>query len=425
MRFPLHCRQAFPSFMYLLFDCNNFFASCEQVFRPDWRNRPLVVLSNNDGCVISRSREAKAAGIAMCAPYFKCRELLERVGAVVCSGNFALYNDLSERVMSILEGALPEIQQYSIDEAFGVVDDARDWVPFCRRLRRRIARWTGITVSVGIAPTRTLAKLANETAKKDLSLEGVLALDTPERALPYLLQTPLEEVWGIGRRLAPKLRGMGFRSAADVARADLSRLRRVFGVHGERLALELRGLPCVDEEPGESERTQVMVSRTLKEGVRDVTVLRDALSRFTEKAGRILRQEGLMASGVYVILRTSRYEQSDHLACDSAGVSLAFPTDDSRHFLRAAGDLLDRLFREGFDYRKIGVMLTDLQMSESVQPTFEHPEVASSPLMTVLDQLHAAGHSVRFASSGNSPLWHHEHVCPAYTTDWNALPEAH
>lgn len=411
--------------MYLLFDCNNFFASCEQVFRPDWRNRPLVVLSNNDGCVVSRSREAKAAGIAMGEPYFKCRERLERIGAVVCSGNFALYNDLSERVMSILEDALPETQQYSIDEAFGVVDDARDWVPFCRTLRRRIARWTGITVSVGIAPTRTLAKLANETAKKETVHAGVLALTSAVAAQPYLERTPLEEVWGIGRRLAPRLRGMGFRTAADVAAADLERLRRAFGVHGERLALELRGVPCVDAEAGETERTQVMVSRTMKAGIRDIATLRDALSRFTEKAGRILRSEGLLASEVYVVLRTSRYEQAERLMSDSAGMALDFPTDDSRVFLHAASALLERIFRAGFDYRKLGVLLAGLQSASSVQPTFEHPVVGSSPLMTVLDKLQAAGHRIHFASSGTAPLWHSDHGSPAYTTRWEQIPEAH
>lgn len=411
--------------MYLLFDCNNFFASCEQVFRPDWRNRPLVVLSNNDGCVVSRSREAKAAGIAMGEPYFKCRERLERIGGVVCSGNFALYNDLSERVMHILEEALPETQQYSIDEAFGVVDDKRDWTPFCRTLRRRIARWTGITVSVGIAPTRTLAKLANETAKKDTSLGGVLALTSAEAAQPYLERSPLEEVWGIGRRLAPRLRGMGFRSAADVAAADLERLRRALGVHGERLALELRGVPCVDAEEGETERTQVMVSRTMKEGVRELSILHDALSRFTEKAGRILRSEGLLASEVYVVLRTSRYEQAERLMSDSAGMALDFPTDDSRVFLRAASVLLERIFRAGYDYRKLGVLLAGLQSSAAVQPTFEHPVVETSPLMSVLDRLQSAGHHIHFASAGTAPLWHREHGSPAYTTRWQELPEAH
>lgn len=411
--------------MYLLFDCNNFFASCEQVFRPDWRNRPLVVLSNNDGCVVSRSREAKAAGIAMGEPYFKCRERLERINAVVCSGNFALYNDLSERVMSILEDALPEIQQYSIDEAFGVADEVRDWTPYCRTLRRRIARWTGITVSVGIAPTRTLAKLANERAKKDARFGGVLAFGSPESTLPFLEETPLEEVWGIGRRLAPRLRGMGFRTAADVAAADLERLRRAFGVHGERLALELRGMPCVDEDERETERTQVMVSRTMKEAVRDIDTLRDALSRFTEKAGRVLRGEGLLAGSLYVILRTSHYEQAERLCCDSAGVSLPFPSDDSRDFLHAASALLDKLFREGYDYRKLGIMLTDLQSADSVQPTFEHPAVGRSELMSVLDKLHAAGHRIHFASSGDKPLWHSEHASPEYTTRWESLPEAY
>ena len=198
--------------MFLLFDCNNFFASCEQVFRPDWRDRPLVVLSNNDGCVISRSPEAKAIGIAMGEPYFQCRERLERAKAVVCSSNFSLYGDLSDRIMGILEEALPDLQQYSIDEAFAHVEGSHiDWVELSRCIRERIRRWTGITVSVGIAPTKTLAKLANETAKHAPALGGLLALNGSKDWADLLDRTPVGDVWGVGRRLAPRL--MGWASA--------------------------------------------------------------------------------------------------------------------------------------------------------------------------------------------------------------------
>ncbi len=410
--------------MYLLFDCNNFFASCEQVFRPDWRRRPLVVLSNNDGCVISRSPEAKAIGIAMGEPWFKCRERLEKANAIVCSANFSLYADLSDRIMSILEDSLPQVQQYSIDEAFARVEGKhQDWEAEGRRLRARIRRWTGVTVSVGLAPSKTLGKLANETAKHDPTYRGVLALSSPEAWQPLLARTPVEDVWGVGRRLAPRFHGMGIRTAAGLAGTDLARLRQHFGVHGERLALELRGISCLEDEP-QGIRTQVMVSRSLKEGVTELPVLRDVLLRFVEKAGRTLRGQGLMATELHVILRTSRYEEAGHLYANSRGCKLPHPANDTRLFTQIALPLLEEIYRPGFSYKKAGVMLTGLVESETVQPTFEHPQVQTSPLMGVLDELQRSGHEVHFGSRSAELPWHRAFTSPRYTTSWDDLPEA-
>lgn len=409
--------------MYLLFDCNNFFASCEQVFRPDWRRRPLVVLSNNDGCVISRSAEAKALGIAMCEPYFKCRQKLEAAGGIACSANFSLYSDLSDRMIRILEDSLPEVQQYSIDEAFAVVQPGPDWAQEARRIRRNILRWVGITVSVGLAPTRTLAKLANETAKKLPQYRGVMALIHPEERLALLEQTPVEEVWGVGRKLRERMRGAGIRTAAQLAASPAGRLRRLFGVLGERLALELQGISCLDELET-PQRTQVMVSRTLAEAIDDMGLLRDALCRFVEKAGRILREEGLMAAAVYVVLRTSRYEETDRLYAESNGCVLPSHTDDSRVFTTAATTLLESIYRPGYRYRKVGVLLADLMPADEVQPTFAQPDAAPSPLMGVLDKLQKAGHHIHFANIGSAPLSHKAHVSPRFTTSWDDLPEA-
>ncbi len=411
--------------MFLLFDCNNFFASCEQVFRPDWRRRPLVVLSNNDGCVISRSPEAKTLGIAMGEPYFKCRERLEQARAVVCSANFSLYGDLSDRIMSILEDALPEVQQYSIDEAFARVEGGHiDWVKECRRLRTRIFRWTGVSVSVGIAPTRTLGKLANETAKHEPALGGLCCLAEPDSWKELLERTPVGEVWGVGRRLAPRMHALGIRTAAGLAAAQLDWLRRHFGVHGERLALELRGKSCIEDEV-QSVRSQVMVSRSLREGVEELPILRDALMRFVEKAARTLRGQGLMATQLHVVLRTSRFEEAGRLYANSRAVDLPCATDDTRHFAQAALSLLENIYRPGFAYKKIGVLLTGLIESGSVQPTFEHPDVAPSPLMGVLDELHRSGHAVHFGSRAAEVPWHHAFTSPRYTTSWDELPEAH
>ncbi len=410
--------------MYLLFDCNNFFASCEQVFRPDWRRRPLVVLSNNDGCVISRSPEAKAMGIAMGEPYFKCRERLEAAGAIVCSANFSLYGDLSERIMSILEDSLPEVQQYSIDEAFARVEGAYlDWEAECRRLRSRIRRWTGITVSVGLAPSKTLGKLANETAKHDPACHGVLALPSPEVWQPLLERTPVGDIWGVGRRLAPRFHGLGVRGAAGLAGAELGWLRRHFGVHGERMALELRGISCIEDEP-QNPRSQVMVSRSLREGVSELPVLRDVLRRFVEKAARTLRGQGLMASELHVVLRTSRYEEAGKLYANSRAARLPHPADDTRLFTHAAMELLEGIYRPGFAYKKIGVLLTGLQEAGAVQPTFEHPQVGPSALMGVLDELHRSGLKVHFGSRAAEVPWRHAFTSPRYTTRWDDLPEA-
>ena len=410
--------------MYLLFDCNNFFASCEQVFRPDWRRRPLVVLSNNDGCVVSRSAEAKAAGIAMGEPYFKCKDRLERMNAVVCSANFPLYSDLSDRFISILEQELPEVQQYSIDEAFAVVQPGTDWERIARSLRRKILRWVGITVSVGIAPTRTLCKLANETAKHEPIHRGVLALNTVADCEPLLQRTPIGDIWGVGRRLQPRLHALGIRTAAGLASADRGWLRQQFGVHGERMALELCGIPCIDEEPAEP-RAQIMVSRSLKEAVEELSRLREILCLFVEKAGRILRQEGMMASEVHVILRTSRYEaDTGKLYANYASSSLGHHSDDNREFTEQATRLLEQIYRAGFPYRKIGVMLSGLTPQECVQPTFEHPDTAPTPLRGVLDSLQKAGLDVHFANRASTLPWKREFTSRCYTTKWDDLPEA-
>ena len=362
-------------------------------------------------------------GIAMCEPYFKCRQKLEAAGGIACSANFPLYSDLSDRMIRILEESLPEVQQYSIDEAFAVVQPGPDWEQEARRIRRNILRWTGITVSVGLAPTRTLAKLANETAKKSPQYRGVMTLNKPEEMQALLEQTPVEEVWGVGRKLRERMRSAGIRTAAELSASPSGRLRQLFGVHGERLSLELQGVSCLDslEAP---QRTQVMVSRTLADAIDDPSLLRNALCRFVEKAGRILREEGLMAAAVYVVLRTSRYEEADRLYAESNGCALPAHTDDSRVFTAAATALLESIYRPGFRYRKVGVLLADLLPANEVQPTFAQPDAAPSPLMGVLDRLQKRGHHIHFANSGAAPLSHQAHVSPRFTTCWDELPEA-
>lgn len=360
-------------------------------------------------------------GIAMGEPYFKCKERLAAAQAVVCSANFSLYSDLSDRIMRILEESLPETQQYSIDEAFAKVD-AGDWLQFCRNLRKKIRRWTGVTVSVGIAPTKTLCKLANETAKHSPHMQGVCDLSTAAQWEPVLQGAPVEDVWGVGRKLAPRLHSFGIHTAAGLAAASLTRLRKEFGVHGERLALELRGISCLDEEE-HSVRGQVMVSRSLKEGITDIGVLRESLCRFVEKAGRILRSEGLLASQLFVILRTSRFTETENLYSAHQGVALPCYTDDTRAFTHYATALLENIYREGFEYKKIGVLLAGLEEVHNVHPTFDMPHVGPDKLMQVIDRLQQSGHDIGFANRGKNTPWHKEFLSRCYTTRWEDIPE--
>ena len=412
--------------MYLLFDCNNFFASCEQIFRPDWRGRPLVVLSNNDGCVIARSAEAKAAGIAMAEPYFKCRERLEHIGGIVCSANFALYSDFSERVISILEQNLPSVEQYSIDEAFAKLGDENlnDWEAEGRALRRRIKRWTGISVSVGLAPSKTLAKLANELAKKSPEARGMISLRSESDWRPILERTPISNIWGIGRRLAPRMQGLGIRTAAQLADSSLELLRRNFGVSGERIALELRGSSCI-EDNCPNPRGQIMVSRSLKEGVKDWEQLRATLCRFVEKATRNLRDEKMMARSILVILRTSAFESEEQSHASSLSINLSHHSDDTREITAAAITLLKQAYRSGYNYKKVGILLSELQPIANLHPSFDRPRIETSPLMSTLDTLQRAGHNIHFANQGQGEAWHRAFSSPCYTSDWESLPEAH
>lgn len=424
--------------LWALVDCNNFYASCEQLFRPDLRDRPVVVLSNNDGCVVSRSAAAKAAGIPMGEPEFRVRGLLRVQKAAVFSSNYALYGDLSRRVMRILEAFSPRVEEYSIDEAFlrlaGTVDDAR---AEARALRRRVLDWTGLPVSVGVASTKTLAKLANHAAKLT---DGVYCLPTDRnggsaeaRLDEFLAAVPAGEVWGVGRRMAPKLATRGIRSALDLKRADDAWIRRHGSVILWRTVLELRGLPCVDEGNAPVPRRSVLYSRSFGRRVADEASLREAVATFTTRAAEKLRRAGLLTSSLTVHIRTARHGQGPWRDV-TRSVTLPAPCADSTVLLKHALACLSALYAPGYAYAKAGVLLSELARRDALQGDLLHlddqkEEQGRTRLMDALDALNRryGRDAVRYAAEGPVvAAWHmrRKRCSPAFTTRWDELPVA-
>lgn len=414
-----------------LVDVNNFYASCERLFRPELRGRPIVVLSNNDGCVVSRSPEAKALGIKMAGPYFKVREQFEAHGGVAFSSNYALYGDMSGRVMSTLETMAPELEVYSIDEAFLSLSEsfAGDLTAYGQQIRQRVWQWTGLTVGVGIGPTKTLAKLANYAAKKWPATGGVVDLRDELRRARLMAITPVDEVWGIGRRLGAKLVAQGINTVADLVASDAKGLRAQYGVVVERIVQELRGLPCAELTVEPAAKLQILSSRSFGERVTDRGEMAQALSGFMARAAEKLRAEGMCCQRVHLFVRTSPFDERAPYYSEQAGVRLVCPSDDTRLLLQQVNVLLAQIWRDGYRYQKGGVMLSEFTPKGQQQADLFAPSSAQSDaLMAVMDQIKAKGLGrVGFASQGaGSPEWmmRQEHLSPCYTTRWEDLPVA-
>jgi DNA polymerase V len=418
--------------MFALVDCNNFYASCERVFQPRLEGQPIVVLSNNDGCVIARSNEAKALGIPMGAPYFKFEKMMRENGVRVFSSNYALYGDLSRRVVQVLARYAPAYEVYSIDECFLDFSGlSQDLTGYAQEIARTTRQWTGIPVSIGIASTKTLAKIANRMAKKGLSPTGPV-LDWNHIADPgaSLAAVPVEDVWGIAGRWGERLRALGIAHAGALREADPKRMRGEFGVVMERIVWELSGLSCLSLETVPPPRKQILTSRSFGEKVTCLDDLRAAVTRFAARAGEKLRAQGLSAQALCVFIHTSPFDPvGPHY---SNAVTLAFdsPSQDSGLLIRTAGRGLERIYREGYAYQKAGVMLLDLVPVGMEQISLFTPEAAdpirSSRLMQALDQINRrhGRQSIRFAGEGLSNRWlmRTRLKSPNYTTRWEELP---
>lgn len=418
--------------MFALVDCNNFYASCERVFQPKLEGQPIVVLSNNDGCVIARSNEAKALGIPMGAPYFKYERMLRAHRVQVFSSNYALYGDLSRRVVQVLARFAPALEIYSIDECFLDLSGLpQDLTTYALEIARTTRQWTGIPVSIGLAPTKTLAKIANRLAKKGLSPTGPV-LDWTRIADPgaALAAVPVEEVWGIAGRWGERLRALGLTQAAALREADPKWLRRHFGVVMERIGLELRGVSCLSLETVPPPRKQILTSRSFGEKVTRLEDLRAAVTRFAVRAGEKLRAQGLSAQALSVFIQTSPFDTTQPYYANAVTLAFDRPSQDSGYLIRQALRGLERLFRDGYAYQKAGVMLLDLVPAGVAQtdlfPSEASDPVRSSRLMQALDQINRrhGRQTVRFAGEGLSERWHLRTrlKSPNYTTRWTELP---
>ena len=411
-----------------LADCNNFYVSCERVFQPKLRGQPVVVLSNNDGCVIARSNEAKALGIAMGAPWHLHRKLFEAAGVIVRSSNYTLYGDMSSRVMQVLSTFTPDLEIYSIDEAFlGLGGFGARLESHARTLRTAVLQWTGIPVSVGIAPTKTLAKLANHAAKKDRKHGGVVLLLDEAAQDDALSKIELTDLWGVADRLAARLKTIGINTPLDLKRGDSRLIRERLGVVTMRLALELRGVRCLDLERDIPDRKSIMASRSFGRPVTALAELREAVASYTARAAEKLRRQNLATASLMVFIETNRFKAEDAQHYAARPVRLPVATSDSARLIGAALAGLAAIWRDGYRYKKAGVVLLDLHPAASVQEgLFDKKDDARRVmLMRSVDRLNIrfGRDTVSFAAAGRRRPWQlrREFVSPCYTTAWDGL----
>lgn len=380
--------------LYALVDCNNFYASCERVFAPRLQGKPVVVLSNNDGCVIARSDEAKALGVPMGAPLHQYSEMMRRNKINVFSSNYALYGDMSARVMKALSHFTPDVEIYSIDEAFLGLSgfDPAQLPQHMRDLRAAVRQWTGIPVSVGIAPTKTLAKLANRIAKK-YNADGVYMMTDPALMTRILGDIEIEDIWGISKRWGARLRALGIGSGLELQQANPRQVRQALSVVGERIVHELNGQSCLTLEEVQPKQT-IMSSRSFGTMISDRDVIAEAIASYTARAAEKLRKQNGRAGGIYVFIRTNRFRPEDPQHSNAAMVGFDDATSDTATLISAATNMVRQLYRPGYRYHKAGVMLTDLTAHHGGQTSLLNPDPTPDKTrkqrdqrMAVLDQI--------------------------------------
>lgn len=413
--------------VFALVDCNNFYVSCERIFNPKLEHKPVVVLSNNDGCVVARSNEAKALGIKMGIAAFEIAGLLKKHNVLIFSSNYTLYADMSSRVMETLSEFTPDIEIYSIDEAFlnlaGINGSLSD---YGRRIRQTVRQWTGMPVSIGIAGTKTLAKIANHLAKKSAKLDGVLDLTASTNLEQILAEVPVEKVWGIGIKMTIVLKRAGINTARDLSRADVGWIRDKFGVVGVRTVYELRGECCYQLEQNPPAQKSLIVSRMFGEPVKSIEQLKEAAAAYASRAGQRLREQGLTAGVQTLFVTTSRFIRNSYF--NSHTVEFDVSTNDTMELIRAASFSTEKLYRKGYQFKKCGVILTGLvPENQAQQGLFDNAgREKNNRLMQAVDAINAKTNtSVHWAAEGLVQPWQvqFKRRSRRFTTRWNELPE--
>ncbi len=409
--------------LFFLVDCNSFYVSCERIFNPALLKKPVVVLSNNDGCVVARSSEAKRLGIPMGAPAFQYQKLFDEKNVFVYSSNYTLYGDMSQRVMQVLEQFSPKIEIYSIDEAFlAIADD--DPLAIAREIRSRVLQWTGIPVSVGIGTTKTLAKVANHIAKKDETTKGAFYLHGEREIDRVLSRFPLDDIWGIGRRLSRRLKGLGILTPLQFKNTNSQWIRKNFSVTLLKTALELSGISCLHLEEVYAPRKSITCSRSFNAVVTDLKQLEEAISNYTASAAKKLREQKSLANYLTVFLTTSPFIANPY--ANSATLSLPEASDYTPHLIAKAKCGLQSLFRMGYEYKKVGVIFTDLSPKTCYQrDLFFDASPSYDKAMQVLDQINNSfgKTALQFAAEGLEKRWkmRRSRTSSHFTTNWQQL----
>lgn len=412
-----------------LVDCNNFYANCERLFRPDLRGKPIVVLSNNDGCIIARSNEAKALGVPMGLPFFKLKQQQWGAEVIALSSNYALYGDLSHRVMDVLSNFSPVTEVYSIDECFLDLTgfETRDLKQYGRHMKETVYRHTGIPVSIGIASTKTLAKLANRLAKKSVKASGVLNLKDSAYIGYALQKTPIGDVWGIGRGHERTLLEHGLVTAYDLIQQEERWLRNMMGVIGLRTVQELKGIPVIAFDSPDISKKSTVVTRSFGEMMTDYQDLHDIILTFSARAAEKIRRSDLVAGEISVFLRTNRYQKEDAQYNCTANRSLTPFSNDTRDVQSAALSLLEGLYRKGYNYKRAGVMLFNLIGTDQAPKDLFSPitDRTNDNLMATMDSLNTryGANAVSLGQLPKDKAWYalRQHCSPKYTTAWSDI----
>jgi len=410
--------------LFALVDCNNFYVSCERAFNPRLENKPVVVLSNNDGCIISRSNEAKKLGVPMGAPYFKWKSFCAQHHVNILSSNYELYGDMSQRVMEILKQYTLDIEVYSIDEAFlHLPVDVK--LTELIELREQVKKQTGIPISIGIAKTKTLAKMANQLAKNN-SLNGFFSLIEPEQHQHHFANFPVEKIWGVGRRLAEKLKGLGLDTAEKLCLTDAKIIRTHFSVTLEKTVQELQGLSCLDLDLPQP-RKQIISSRSFGKLLTELHDLEEAISHYTNTAALKLRKQHHAASAIYVFLQTSMFREKKSQYGNGVMFPFPAPTADTRYLIHTAKKCLKHIYRKKYKYNKAGIMLLDIvpQSVKQYDLLLNVIDDKSDRLMSAIDSINKemGKNTLFFAAEGTKREWliKCEKRSPRYTTRWGEL----